>query len=307
MPRQHRSWRERRSPPPPQAPNELTRGNQPPPPNPFGTLYNDPYTAQFEQVAGRTMADLSQPFSDPTLDDAMVMIRSRATGGSNPYVSEFANQARARIAELNQEPFSASEEMRMRTRVEDDAGRRNALAKRDALLDASRRGIADSSGVIQERHAQIDRGTSADLTRADSDLSMFITNERQRRRSEATGLGQNLASLGLQESAQADGRILQAATMLASIAAQKRGETRARQNDVLQIAQYLSNLGPQRLALAMNVLNGTGGNDLGGLFTNTLNLSNSQAQQQQYASQGNAAYMQGLGQILAILANQNRG
>jgi hypothetical protein len=296
----------------------------------FGMMFSDPYTADLERIARGTMMDLSRPFSDPMLDEVSALLRNRIGGltsagpiqfgGGNALLGDFITAGRQRMAELNQEPFSAAEEARYRTTATDQIGKNRTVARQNALEDAARRGVGESSGVIQERFGDIERETAANLTNAETDLAMFLTQERQRRKSEATSIAQALAAAGAQESAQADsraiaaanleqqrgGQVLQMAGMLADIAAQMRGEQKGRQNDVLAIAQMLAGLGPQRLALAMNVLNGTGGNDLSGLFNNTLNLSNSQAQQQMFNQQGNQQFMQGLGQILAVLANQNR-
>lgn len=317
-----------------------------PPPNTSGTQYDDPYTSMFEQRALARMNSLSQQGTDPAFDQVMSLIRSRvgnltnaapvsfapvSFSVNNPYMGEFANSARSRMAELNQEPFSDQEEARMRSRALEGVEINRSGSRQRALEDAARRGLGESSGVIQERFAQVDRGADSDRTKAESDLAMFTTTERNRRKDAAVQLAQGLAAMGSQEAAMGlqaqtsaaslnqqgqiagaqinqgrEGQILQMAGMIADLAAQKRGEARANQNDILAIAQNLANLGPQRMAQLMSVFNGIGG-DPSGVFNNTLNMSNTQANQNNQNSAANQNMMNGLGQILAYYASQPQG
>lgn len=295
--------------------------------------FDDPASMFFKNMLRTQITDLSRPFTDPALDDVVGLIRTRlgtlgsagpiAFGGGNPYAADFATQARQRIAELNQEPYSAQEEERLRTKTWDSLERQRTTAKQRATEDAARRGLGESSGVIQDAYRDVDRSYDSARTQAEADLAMFLTTERQRRRSEATGVAQALAAFGEGEAARGDsraianatlmqnreGQILQMAGMLADLAAQRRGETRARSQDVLMMAQELANYDPRRLAQITSILTGaTAGNTPNDVFGNTLAFSNAQANQQAYASQGRSAFMQGMGQILAFLANQrNQG
>ena len=291
-----------------------------------GGLYDDPYTALFESAAKRRITDLSKPFSDPALDDVMSLIRNQvgslssaapvSFNASNPLLTDFITQGRQRISELNQEPFSETEEARYRTRATENVEKQRASAKRRALEDISRRGIADTSGILLDMEQDIDRSADANKTTAETDLAMFLTGERNRRRDTATTIAGQLAGAGQAEAAMTQqgqiaaaglnqsrqGQIMQAAGMLADLAAQRRGEARANQNDILQIAQTLSQLGPQRLALMMSVLNNSPSPD--SVFQNTLNLSNTQAAQRNQNQQGRAALNQGLAAVLSYFSNR---
>ena len=250
--------------------NELAPGSQPPTANqqqgqgqqgnPF---YDDPFTNLLTTASMRRMGQLSQPYSDPALDEVVGLIRGRVNA-------------------LQAQPtgFSPLERDQLTTRAWDGLERRRTDAKQRNLEEISRRGIGESSGVLQEMNSRTDRGFDSDRTRAEADTNIWMSQEENNRRNQQTG------------------QLMQMAGMLADFAATRRGEQRANENDILQIATALSNLGPQRLALAMNVLNGSGGNDVSGLFNNTLNLSNSQTNANQNASAARQNFLMGLGQIL---------
>lgn len=312
--------------PPTVAPNELVNPNGRPS---GGNQYDDPYTSLFETLAKQQIARSSQPYNDPLLGDVLGLIKSRigATNAmsapgvvGNNLLGDFITQARQRVTELNQEPFSAPEEDRLRTGLKENIELDRTAGRQRNIEDISRRGMADTSGVLAELNSRTDRGADTNRTKAESDLAQFITNERNRRRSEATTITGQLAGAGAADAQlQAQQRatnanfdlnkgqqILSMAGMIAEIAAQQRGETRARESDVLTIAQSLSQLGPQRLALMLSTLNGTGGNDLNSIFGNTLNLSNANTYAQNNQQTGQANMMGGLSQILAYLAAQRK-
>ena len=293
-------------------------------------LFDDPYTRMYEQLARNQIGRLSQPFSDPALDEVVGLIRSRvgsmlsaapvSFNAGNPYMGEYAAAVRQRMGELNQEPFSAPEEARMRTKaLESVEGNRSANLQR-IRENISRRGIADTSGIMLDMERSANDEAARNRTTAETDLAQYITSERNRRRDQAVTLGGSLAQLGEAEagrnlSAQIashnanqsrEGQIFQAAGMLAELAAQRRGEVRARESDVLQIANSLASLTPQRLALAMSVLNGTSP-DLSSIFGNTLSLSNSQTAGRQNSQNATNNMLMGLAQIMGYMAGGQRG
>jgi hypothetical protein len=303
--------------------NELTGLPASTAPDLSGSVFSDPYSALFEDVARSRMRTLAQPFSDPALDDVVNLIRGQVGkltssgpanfGAGNPYLGEYAGVVRNRIAELNQEPFSPQEESRLKTGALESIERDRNSSLQRAKENVARRGMAESSGILLDMEGDINRGADATRATSEREFANYVTGERNRRRDQAVGFGQTLATLGEAEAGRSlqaqiaahsanqgrDAQIMSAANMLAEIAAQRRGETRANQNDILQIAMQLSQLTPQRLALAMNVLNGTGGNDVSGLFNNTLNLSNTQTANRTNADSATAAFLEGLAKTLS--------
>lgn len=232
--------------------------------DPFG--YDDPFTRLLTTAATGRIAKLSQPFSDPGLDEVLGLIRGQM------------GQVQARPT-----GFSPDEESRLTTRAWDGLEQRRQAQKQNNLQEISRRGIAPSSGVLQELNSRTDRAFDADRTRSEADTNIWMSQEENTRRTAQ----QN--------------QLMQLAGMLSQVMDTRRGEERSNENDILQIASMLSNLGPQRLALAMNVLNGTGGGDMSGLFNNTLNLSNSQQAANQNASANRQNFLLGLGQLIGAM------
>lgn len=250
------------------APNELS--GQPSMPAVGGQTnaggYTDPFTNLLTTTAMRRMNTLAQPQADPMLDEVLGLIRGR-------------------IGAVQSQPtgFSPVEQDRLMTRSWDGLEQRRTAAKQRATEDAARRGVGESSGVIQEQYRNIDQAFDSDRTASERDTNIWMSTEENNRRN--------------QQSAQ----LAQLTGMLSGVQQQRESTSRANENDIMQIAQMLSQLGPQRLALAMSALNGGGGNDLNGLFNSSLALSNSGQNQQNYQNQGQAAMMAGLGQLLGSI------
>lgn len=297
--------------------------------NPFGasttnsdpfSMFDDPATNLLMQTIKKQMSSYSQPVTlDRDTAGVLDYLRGQMGGGpaiaGNGLLGDFIGEGRKRIAELNQEPFSASEEEALKTKTKDQLTVDRDSQRKLAEQDIARRGMDDSSGVLDERYKDIDRAyTTADAKSA-NDLMLYIAGERQSRKDKAAGIAQSLASAGaadaqMQNSAReaASARVMSAAQAIANIAAQQRGEGRANQQQVLNLAAMMAQLPMDRLNSIMGIVNGTGGGPAGmsSLFNNTLSLSNAQQGQQNAASAGQAAFLQGLSQLAAYWANRGR-
>jgi hypothetical protein len=295
-------------------------------PNPFGTtapadpfsMFDDPGTSMLMQTIKHQMGEYSKPV---TMDDDTAGVLGWLKGqmsaptaiAGNGLLGDFINEGRKRITELNQEPFSATEENALRVRTRDDLTRQRDTQKRTALEDISRRGMADTSGLLVDREKGIDDAYIQADAKAANDLMLFISDQRNQRKNQASTIAGQLAAAGAQDAqmtnaarANQQGQIMQAAAAIANIAAQQRGEGRANQQQVLNLAAMMAQLPMDRLNMMLNVLNGTGGGPAGvnSAFGNTLALSNQQQQQNAYNSQGQAAFMGGISQLLSYLANR---
>ena len=292
-----------------------------------GSMFNDPYTSLFENTAKNAMSRLAQPFQDDTLDEVMGLIRSRIGSASgapgpsfvgNPFMGQYAGTVQKRIAELNEEPFSAAEESRLKTGALEAVEQNRSSSKKRALENISRRGIADTSGILLDMESQIDRGADSDRATSEREFANYVTGERNRRKDAAAGLSGQLAAAGAADAAMSnqnaiaganfgmakESQIIGMATQLASLAAQRRGEQRANQNDILAIAQTLMNIAPSRLALMQGIVNSQP--TPGEAFNNTLNLSNTQFNQNQVNQANQAGSYAAIGQLLAYLAAQRQ-
>lgn len=279
--------------------------------------FDDPATHQLEELIKRQMGTLSQPYHDQTSDDVMAMFRKQIADlqGSAPVsydmpgdffvgndlLGDFITEGRKRIGELNERPFSDAEEAALKTRTRNDQVVARDAAKQRVVEDAARRGLGESSGVLQEGLQGQERAFTAADAKSQNDLMLWIADQIQQRKDKATSIAGSLASAGEAQAGRAQagkiaggqmrlqgqiaatsanqarqGQIMSLAGALADMAAQQRGEARGRQQDVLALSTLLSQLPVQRLQLMMSVLNGTGGNNIPDLFKDVSTLNNSQ-------------------------------
>lgn len=291
------------------------------PNDPF-SMFDDPSTKYLTDIIKQQIGDYSKPVSmDGDTAGVLAWLKGQMAGGvtsgaGNGLLGDFITQGRQRITELNQEPFSAGEENALRTKAKDQLTIDRDAQRQMALEDISRRGVDDSSGVLQERYANIDRAYAGADSKAMNDLMLFIAQQRQDRKDKATGIAGQLATAGaadaqMQNSAweASAGRLMQAATTIANLQAQQRGETRANQQQVLNLAAMLAQLPVDRLNMMLSIVNGTGGgaNGLNSLFGNTLALSNSQQSAQNQQNAGQAAFINGLAEVASYYANRGKG
>lgn len=308
-------------------------------------MFDDPATHMLEQVIRGQLGTLARPTADPTRDGLMDFFKSQmgtlssaapitfdAPGNfnaDNPLLNDFVTEGRKRIGELNERPFTDAEEAGMRTRTRNDALVQRDQASKRATERASARGIARSSGVLEADQQSIDNSFTAADAKNQNDLLMWVAEQIQGRKNQATGISQSLASAGEQQAARAQagniaagqlrlqgqvasntanqnrqGQIMGLAGALAEMAAQQRGEARARQGDVLSLSTLLAEIPIQRLQTMMSVLNGTGGNNIGSLFNSVATLNN--AQQVGQTQQNNATdnFLNGISSLASYYANR---
>lgn len=312
----------RRNPNAPPVPNEL-QPTPTPAMDPFG-MFDDPSTRLFTDLIKNQLGTLSQPVNDPTTTAMMALISSRLPGmlsggggsGGNALLGDFLNIGRQRMQELQAEPFSAGEEQAMKTRTMEEVEQLRTAGKQRATEDAARRGLGESSGVLQAQYRDVDRGIDAARAKGANDLMLAIAQERQRRKDAAVGIGQSLSQAGAADAQlrQGDAQLQfsreNAATglmkMLADMSAGLRGETDARRKESLGLAGLLADLPVQRLQLMLNVLNGSGGNNPASLASQIAQAQQNATQNRQYADEGNAQMMAALGQVLGYLGTRGR-
>lgn len=318
-----------------------TNGN-----DPFAQ-FSDPSTHFLEQIIQQQLGHLSGPVHDPTRDGIMAFLGKQlgtmssappitfdAPGDfsvDNPLLNDFIASGRQRITELNQRPFTDAEEAALRTRTRNDTLVTRDAAKQHVLEDAARRGLGESSGVIQAGlQGQEQAFTSADA-KNQNDLMLWIADQIQQRKDKATGISQQLAGAGEQQAARVQagrtaagqlkmqgqiaatsanqarqGQVMGIAGALAEMAAQARGETRAREGDVLSLSTLLSQLPIQRLQTLMGVLNGSGGNNIQDLFGNVATLNNAQQNATNTHNAQSASFLNGLSSLASYYANRGK-
>lgn len=318
----------------PTIPGGRTNPNRPPPVNelaptptagtdPFG-LFDDPSTKLFTDLIKNQMGTLSQPINDPTTNAMMALIAGRIPqmlsggggSGGNALLGDFINIGRQRMQELQAEPFSAGEEQAMKTKAMEDVEQLRTASKQRVTEDAARRGLGETSGVLQAGYRDVDRSMDANRAKGVNDLMLFIAQERQRRKDAAVGIGQSLAGAGAADAQlrQGDAQLqfsrenaaMGLAKMLTDMSSGLRGETDARRKETLGLAGILADLPVQRLQLMLNVLNGAGGNNPASLASQIADTQRNAISNRQWEQQGQADYMDALGEILGYLGTRGR-
>jgi hypothetical protein len=307
--------------------------------------FDDPATHHLESIIQQQLAKLSRPMADPTTDGIMAFLKGQLGslssappiafdfGGdftaSNPLFDDFVTQGRQRIAELNQRPFTDAEEAALKTRTRQDQVVARDEAKKRVLLDAARRGVGESSGVLQEGLQGAEQSFTAADAKSQNDLMLWIADQMQQRKNQATGIAQSLASAGEARASREQagriaggqmkmqgqiaansanqarqGMVLGIAGSLAEMAAQQRGEQRVRQQDVLALSTLLAELPMQRLQMMMSVLNGTGGNNIPNLFSNVSQLNAAQEAARARGDAASASFLEGLAKLASYYSNR---
>lgn len=298
--------------------------------DPFG-MFDDPSTHFLTSIIKGQLGALSQPASDP-LGESLKAFLAKQLGtlssappvsfsAGNGLLNDFVTEGRQRISELNQAPFSAGEEAALKTRAREDQVIARDAAKQRVLQDAARRGLGESSGVIQEGMQSAEHAFTAADAKAQNDLMLYISDQIQQRKNKAADISQSLAGAGQADAAmQMQGQIASSsanqahtsqimgiAGALAEMAAQSRGEARARQGDVLSLATMLAELPVQRLQLAASLLNGTGGNSIPSLFNDVSTLNTAQTNATNTANANQSDFLKGLSSLAAYFANRKTG
>jgi hypothetical protein len=296
--------------------------------DPFG-MFNDPSTNYLTDTIKKQLAALNHaPSTDPTTSWLMSFLTDKLHSSAdaapvsfdvgNGLLGDFINEGRQRIAELNQAPFTSAEEQALKTRTRNDLASQRDEARQRLTEDASRRGIGNSSGIVGQEVANLEGQTTAQDAKNQNDLMLYIADKTQERKNQAATIAQSLASAGQADAAMQmqgkiaaesansnrQGQVMGIATALANMAAQQRGEARARQGDILQLSTLLAELPVQRLQLAANILNGSGGGNINSIFQDVLGLNNAQqgAQNQQTGAQ--ASFLQALTALASYFANR---
>lgn len=295
--------------------------------DPF-SMFSDPATNFLTQIIKGQIGSLaSAPATDPFTASLVPFLTKQMTGlssaapvsfdASNGLLGQFAQEGQQRIAELNQAPFTDAQEQALQTKTRNDLAVQRDQAKTRLMEDASRRGLGQSSGIVGQEISNLEGQTTAADAKNQNDLMLWIADQVQQRKNQAATISGQLAQAGqadagMRLSAQTasenansnrTGQIVGIATALANMAAQQRGEARARQGDITQLASVLAELPVQRLELASTILNGNTVQP-SSIFNDTYALNNAQTNQNQYANAADAQFIGALSQLASYFANK---
>lgn len=264
--------------------------------------YSDAYTALLEQLMKARMSSLQQPVNDPYRAAYMQAMQQRADalGQGNAQLDQLTGYLQKRYTDLQGPGYTGAENEVIRTGALDPIERDRQAARQQVITRLAQRNIRPGSGVYEAALQEVDKQFNAMRGTTQTQLGANELARREDRNSRAQTIAGQLADIP-------DARAreqLDVFSALNNLSQTARSEDEARQREALQYGGVLSDLGPQRLQLAMQAA-GMGGNpeSLGGLLTNVAQLNQTG---QAYNAQNSNGMWSGLGQLAAILSRQGQ-
>ena len=271
-------------------------GGHPVPPS----QYSDPYSSLLESLIGSRIGGLQGGYDDFARRqyETALQDRARSLSSGNAQLDQLMGYLQERFTDLKKPGFTGAENEVIRTSALDPIEQDRSAAKQRILTEISRRGIDPKSGIAQEMLAEVDRGFDAIRGTTQTQLASTEMARREDRASRAQSIGAQLADIpDARAREQLD--VFGALEKLSMLARQ---EDEARSREAISYGGVLSDMGPQRLQLAMQAA-GMGGNpsSLGALLTQIAGMN----QNASAFNQGNSnSLWSGLGSLAAILSRQ---
>lgn len=225
-------------------------------------------------VVGGSPVPASQ-YSDPytQLMESLVKSRIGSLQNGSPEISKLMNYLQQRFTTLQQPQYTGAENEVIRTGALDPIEQDRSAAKKRVLEHLSARGLNLNSGIAQQALLQVDNAFDAMRATTQTQLAGNELARREGRAQSAEGIAAQLAAI-----------------------------PEARSREAIDYAQLLSNLGPQRLGLAMQAAGmGNTTSGLSSLLSQIAGMNQTAAGMDQNNSN---ALWSGLGTIAAILSRQ---
>lgn len=217
-------------------------------------------------------------YSDPYTKLLEEMMRGRIgqlQSGQDPGYQQLISYLQKRFEELQTPGRTGAENEVIRTQALDPIERDRQAARQRMLERLSARGVTLESGIAQQALLEIDKAFDAERATSQNIMAVDELNRREGRSQYAEGLAGQLYNI-----------------------------PQARNREALGYAGALSDLGPQRLQLAMQAA-GAGGNP-SSMFQNLMQLAGLNQNAAMYGAQNQQSLWSGLGSIAAMLANAGR-
>lgn len=264
--------------------------------------YNDPYTNFLAQLLSGRIGSLMQPVNDPNRNayEAMLKQRAASLGSADSELAKLITHLESRFNDLQGPGYTGAENEAIRTGALDPIEQDRAAAKKRVIEQLSRRGLNLESGISQQALQEVDKAFDAMRGTSQTALTMNDLNRREGRQQRADTIRTTLADIP-QQRAREQLDVFQAINQLSLLARQ---EDEARQREAVGYGGALSDLGPQRLQLAMQAA-GMGGNP-SSMFQNLMQLAGMNQNASLYGAQNQSSLWSGLGSMAAMLANAGR-
>lgn len=270
-------------------------------PLPMGQ-YSDPYTGLLESLIKSRIGSLQGGYDDFYRQQYQQALQDRASAlaTGNKQLDQLMAYLQKRFDDLQGSGFTGAEQEVLRTASLDPLERDRTMAKKRLTERLASMGHRPGSGVFEQAMIQLDNEFEGLRGIQQTQLATNELARRENRNQRAETIAAQIADIPeLRSREQLD--VFRALENLSLLARQ---EDEARSREAIAYGGVLSDLGPQRLQLAMQAA-GMGGNpaQLGSLLTSIMGLNQNQAAMNQG---NNSALWSGLGTMAAILARSNQ-
>lgn len=266
-----------------------------------GGQYSDPYTGFLEQLLKGRIGQLG-PVNDPNrqMYEAMLKQRGQQLATGNAQLDQLMAYLQQRFTDLKGPGYTGAENEVLRTQALDPIERDRTAAKQQLTNRLAAMGHGPESGVFQQAMQQLDNEFMGMRAVTQTQLSTNELGRRENRNQRAEAIGAQIADIPEQRAREQ----LDVFSALDRLSALARGEDDARSREAISYGGVLSDLGPQRLQLAMQAA-GMGGNPaaLGGVLSNIAGMNQNSAA---LNMQNSNSLWSGLGTIAAIIARSGQ-
>lgn len=264
--------------------------------------YSDANTALLETLLKNRIGALSSPVDDANraMYEAALNERARSLAAGNKQIDQLMGYLQKRFTDLQGPGYTGAENEVIRTGALDPIEQDRKAARDRVMERLSARGIDPKSGIAQQALLDVDKAFDALRGSTQTQLAGNELARREDRAQRAQAIGAQLADIPDQRAREQ----LDVYSTLANLSQLARNENDARAREAVSYGGALSDLGPQRLQLAMQAA-GMGGNpsSLGSLLTQIAGLNQNASA---YNAQNSNSLWSGLGTIAAIMARQGQ-
>ena len=264
--------------------------------------YSDPYTQFLEQLIKSRIGNLQGGYDSSARDQYGRALQNRgdALGQGNKQLDQLLGYLQERFTDLKGPGYTGAENEIIRTGALDPMERDRSAARQRLTERLAARGINQDSGIFQQAMQALDTEFDGMRSLAQGQLAANEIGRRENRNQRAEMIGAQIADIPDQRAREQ----LDVFGALENLSRLARGEDEARSREAISYGGVLSDLGPQRMQLAMQAA-GMGGNPsaLGSMLTQIAGLNQ---QGQAYGAQNQQALWSGLGSIAAIIARSGQ-
>jgi hypothetical protein len=263
-----------------------------------GNQYSDPYTAFLESLIKSRIGSLQGGYDDSARQQYQQALQGRAAalGQGNAQLDQLLKYLQERFTDLKGPGYTGAEQEVLRTGALDPMERDRTAARQRLTERLAAMGHTPESGVFQDAMRRLDSEFDGMRGITQTQLATNELGRRENRSQRAEMIGSQIADIPDQRAREQ----LDVFGALERLSLLARQEDESRSREAISYGGVLSDLGPQRMQLAMQAA-GMGGNPAP--LSNTLmGIAGMNQQGAMYNQSNQNSLWSGLGTIAAIIA-----